>query len=342
MGSVPFLNYKVEDRSYLSFIKREIHNLLISHGFSVSRAGEADIIISELLSNLIKHADSGELLYRITGDEEAGDLTFELYCLDNGPGIKDLSLMMKDGNSSSNTLGHGLGAIRRLSSHFDIFSMQNWGTVSYSKLMSKPVTAYVRNIKGEFTYKTLQVSMPGQKVCGDGYSVKKLDGNTFIFAGDGLGHGELANEAVSKAIEAFLRCEETEPADIIRFIHREVKKTRGLVGTVVSLNAAQGKWKICGVGNIATQLCNGMLVRNYMSHNGIIGHNIPGGLSNYTVDDEKFHYIMMCSDGIKTRWNTQNYPAFFRYSQAIMAGILFKDFGRRTDDMSILIGKINP
>ena len=40
--------------------------------------------------------------------------------------------MMKDGSSSTNTLGHGLGAINRLSDFFQIYSMRDWGTVSYS------------------------------------------------------------------------------------------------------------------------------------------------------------------------------------------------------------------
>ena len=83
MDNFLFANYQIDDRSYLSFIKREIHNTLIAASFLPARIGEIDIVVSELTSNIIKHATAGELLYRMGVDD--GNKFIEIMTLDNGP-----------------------------------------------------------------------------------------------------------------------------------------------------------------------------------------------------------------------------------------------------------------
>ena len=106
-----FSVYKIDDRSLIPFIKREIHNLALQLGFTAHRAAETDIIVAELTSNLIKYADGGDLLYRAHYGGAQNEI--EIYCLDKGLGIENVAKIMNDGYSTSNTLGHGLGAIKR-------------------------------------------------------------------------------------------------------------------------------------------------------------------------------------------------------------------------------------
>ena len=75
-----FSSYKIDDRSLIPFIKREIHNLALQIGFTPHRAAETDIIIAELTSNLIKYANGGELLHRAHLSE--GQNQIELYSID--------------------------------------------------------------------------------------------------------------------------------------------------------------------------------------------------------------------------------------------------------------------
>src|SRR3954470_24431339 len=130
-----FSSYKIEDRSLIAFIKREIHNLALQSGFTPHRAAETDIIVAELTSNLIKYANGGEFLYRCCKDFNHKEI--EIFCLDNGAGIDNVVKIMNDGYSTSNTLGHGLGAIKRLSNDFQIYSLKGWGTVQYIKIGEK-------------------------------------------------------------------------------------------------------------------------------------------------------------------------------------------------------------
>lgn len=334
-----FSNYKIEDASYTSFIKREIHNLLTQGGFSAHRTGEIDIVVSELASNLVKHAEGGELIYQLC--DEGDKRYFEIYGIDYGPGTNDIRRMLVDGASSANTLGHGLGSMNRLSDNFQIYSQSGWGTVVYCRCYAKPQAPRSRQPNNDFSFAALQLPMPGEKLCGDGYCIKKTDDQTIIFLGDGLGHGPHAYDAVQTAIAAFKRCEDTEPSEMLRYISDQVKKTRGLVATIVALNSAQKEWKICGIGNITTRLFEGIVSKNYMAHNGIVGLNIPRTLTTYTVQEERYHTLIMYSDGLKTRFEPVKFNSLMKYDPALIAGVIYKENARRTDDMSVLVGKVN-
>jgi len=338
MDNTVYSSYRIEDRSYLSFVKREIHNLATQKGFTSQKAGEIDIVVSELTSNLIKHASTGELLYRIYNEENS--LAFEVFCIDDGPGTNDIAKAMKDGISSTNTLGQGLGSINRLSDFFQIYSKKDWGTIAYAKILLKSATQFVAS-KNFIDIKAVQVCYPGERVCGDGYYIKNLHDETQIFLGDGLGHGPNAHEAVSVGINAFKECNENSPVEILRYIHQRTKKTRGLVGSVVTLNREKKQWKIAGIGNITTRLYEGLVSKNYMPHNGIIGLNIPNTMKDYEVDVEKYQHIIMYSDGIKNRWDLSQYPSILKYDASIIASSIFKDHARRNDDMTLLVGKVN-
>ena len=81
---------------------------------------------SELVRNMIKYAGKGIVLIEVIteGRENGIRLTFT----DQGPGIPDINLAMKDGYSSGKSLGIGLPGTKRLVSEFDIKSKVNEGT----------------------------------------------------------------------------------------------------------------------------------------------------------------------------------------------------------------------
>ncbi|WP_018616680.1 ATP-binding SpoIIE family protein phosphatase [Segetibacter koreensis] len=327
----------VSDRSYFSLVKKDIHALGMQQGFSDERAGQLDIIVAELCSNLIKHAGHGYLLVKAI--EEHGNNGVEVICIDNGPGIADIKRMMLDGTSTKHTLGHGLGALQRLSDKFDIYSQKDWGTVILSRIFQNPLACYTPKFTTEV--KGLLVPKKGEKVCGDGFYYKHTNNQFKLFVGDGLGHGPDAAKAVDEAINSFKYCHEENPVEIIKYIHRTVKKTRGLVGTVVTFDFDVKEWNICGVGNILTKLSNFSQSKNYMSYNGILGHNIPGSLKEQKTPYEQGQYLILCSDGIKTKWELNNYPGIYKKDLSIVTAALYKDQTRNTDDASVVVAKIN-
>ncbi|WP_294825145.1 SpoIIE family protein phosphatase [uncultured Flavobacterium sp.] len=336
MDDAVFVNYKIDDRSYVSYIKREIHNLVTGAGFSQQKIGEVDIVISELTSNLIKFAGEGELLYRISADSRGEFL--EAYCLDNGNGIKDLPKMLLDGMSSSTTLGQGLGAINRLSDSSSIYTNPGWGTILYSKIYKNDG---LQQMPDAVDFGALQVCCPGEAVCGDGFSTKKIGNGVQFLMGDGLGHGINAHEAAMAAVKAFKGCRETSPTEVLRHIHENVKKTRGLVATVAYLDYTAKKWHMCGVGNISTVLFTGLYGKTHTPYNGIVGMNIPRTLNDTVMDLERYQTLVMHSDGLRSRWNLANLPGVLKHDSHVIAAALYKDNARFSDDMSVLVAKIN-
>lgn len=333
-----FTSYKIADRSYVAFVKREIHNKILQSHFSKVKMGQIDIVVSEMTSNLIKHPGQGELLYRLNDSKEGS--VFEIISIDNGPGMNDVQRMMKDGVSTTNTLGQGLGAIKRLSSDFQIYSIPKWGTVSYSVTSSKETEGQKKAKDNYIDVKAICIPKPPEIVCGDGYRVKANGPITQLFFGDGLGHGPNASQAIYQAGEFFLSCEESNPVEIIRQMHERVRKTRGLVCAVAILNMTTRKWQFCGVGNIATRLYTGIENKHYMSYNGIVGLNIPNTMKAHEVEAENNQQVIMCSDGLRTRWEITKYPAIMKHDSALLAAAIYKDNNRGNDDSSILIGKI--
>jgi anti-sigma regulatory factor (Ser/Thr protein kinase) len=332
------ISFNANDRSYLAIVKKEIHQLAVQTGFEQRKINEIDIIVSELGSNLIKHASGGEILAGILPAAEGVGL--ELISIDNGPGIPDPVTMMKDDVSTTQTLGIGLGSIRRLSDHFEIYSQKDWGTILLSRIYLE--SAPKKNDRTpHLSLRSLVISKPGELVSGDGcYSFTGENGTVKLLVADGLGHGAEANRAVREAIAAFKAFDSDSPAEILRHLHSALKKTRGVVATVVLVDPVQKTWKLCGIGNISTRLSGFQQPKGYLSYNGIIGHNIPHTLNDQEVSQSEYQQIILCSDGIKSRWEHAKLPDLHKQDLIVQAAALYKDFARKTDDMSIIIGRI--
>lgn len=337
MVSAAHASFEVKDRSYFAIIKKEIHAIAATGNFTSHRLGEIDIIVAEIVSNLIKHAGSGWLLVKLICEDDIGGI--ELISVDNGPGMTDITRMVADGVSTKNTLGHGLGAMKRLSDLFQVYSQKDWGTVILCRVFEQELPRFTKPPK--FKIKTLIIPKPGEEACGDAFAFKINDDSLQLFLGDGLGHGPEAAKAVSTALQSFENIEEKNPMELIRGINKEVKKTRGLVGTAATFNFDKKNWLLCGVGNIMTKIYSPAATKSYMAYNGIIGLNIPNTMNPQEVMYERGQYIILCSDGMKSRWDANQYIAIMRYDLSIVCAALFKDFSRHTDDFSIAVCKIN-
>ena len=87
--------------------------------------------ISELARNIVTYAKKGEIRLRVINGLRCG---IQVIAHDEGPGIADVELALRDGFSTSGSLGMGLPGVRRLVDEFRIVSEQNRGTtVTVSK-----------------------------------------------------------------------------------------------------------------------------------------------------------------------------------------------------------------
>ena len=81
---------------------------------------------SELVRNMLRYAKGGKVTINIVSHLSRTGL--QLIFADSGPGIKDLSLALKEGFSTERSLGLGLPGAKKLADEFDIKSTPGKGT----------------------------------------------------------------------------------------------------------------------------------------------------------------------------------------------------------------------
>ena len=95
-------------------------------------SGEATLIataISELARNIVAYAKKGEILLEVIISGGSARHGIQVVARDDGPGIADVDQALRDGFSTSGSLGIGLPGVRRLVDEFHIDSVENRGTV---------------------------------------------------------------------------------------------------------------------------------------------------------------------------------------------------------------------
>ena len=108
------------------FVRQAVRKWAVEAGFSLVDQTKIVTAASELGRNTVIYGGGGTArLERIMEGSRTGiRLTFE----DQGPGIPDIELAMKDGFTSGQGLGLGLSGAKRLSNDFHIFSRAGEGT----------------------------------------------------------------------------------------------------------------------------------------------------------------------------------------------------------------------
>ena len=104
----------------------ETKRMARSLGFDDYHCQKIATAVSELVRNIIKYADWGEVIIApvMQGKKTGMEITIQ----DKGPGIADLDRAMQDDYSSSGTLGLGLPGVKRLMDEFAISSEVDVGT----------------------------------------------------------------------------------------------------------------------------------------------------------------------------------------------------------------------
>ena len=116
----------IRSDSDVVIVRQRVRALAIDAGFSLVDQTKIVTAASELARNVLVHGGGGSIsLAPVNNGSRKGlKLTFE----DQGPGIADVSLAMRDGYSTGGGLGLGLSGAKRLSNEFEISSTVGKGT----------------------------------------------------------------------------------------------------------------------------------------------------------------------------------------------------------------------
>ncbi len=106
--------------------RNRVKEYAVKIGMSLVNQTKLITAASELVRNMLKYGGGGMSIIEVVsqGRDTGIRLTFQ----DKGPGIKDITLAMKDGYTTGKSLGIGLPGAKRLVSEFDIKSEVGVGT----------------------------------------------------------------------------------------------------------------------------------------------------------------------------------------------------------------------
>jgi serine/threonine-protein kinase RsbT len=107
-------------------VRQTVRVRAVALGFSLVDQTKIVTAASEIGRNTIDYGGGGEL--RLDSMRAGGRRGLRLVFSDQGPGIPDLTQALKDGFTTGNGLGLGLGGAKRLCNEFEIESAPGKGT----------------------------------------------------------------------------------------------------------------------------------------------------------------------------------------------------------------------
>lgn len=322
--------FPIADASQVGEPRRFAQKLAQRLGFNDTACGKAALIVTESGTNLLKHAGGGELLVHALELGSASRL--DMLALDRGPGMTDVERCLQDGYSTAGSPGEGLGALARLSSLFELYTASNVGTALMSSLRSQP------DAVADFEVGAVCLPMPGETVCGDGWAIEHQDARKSILVVDGLGHGFGAAEATREALRVFRAHLRQGPVEVMRRLHDALRSTRGAAAAVAEIDRETRQVRYAGVGNIAGAIFTGAASQSMVSHNGTVGYQLHK-IQEFIYPFPAGALLIMNSDGLTSQWRLDPYPGLAGRHPALIAGVLYRDFKRGRDDVTVLVAR---
>lgn len=324
---------QIDDRSQVGEARRAAALMAGSLAFEETQAGKVALAVTEAATNIVKHAGSGKIL--LAPLLRGAGVGMEVLALDRGPGIADLSASLRDGHSTSGSMGAGLGALSRLSPFFDVYSQPGHGTALRLEIWGTSLTP-----APDDALELGAVCLPkkGEEVAGDGWLLEPSGDYRTLLVVDGLGHGPHAARAARAATEALAAHPEATPAALMHICHGALAATRGAAGAAARVAAAKRQGSFAGIGNIVCRVEGTDERRQMVSHSGTLGH-VMRRVQEFDFSFPAGALLILHSDGLATRWASTDYPGLASKHAGLVAGVLYRDHDRGRDDVTVVVLK---
>lgn len=279
-------------------------------GLGEHRVAAAELVATELATNLLKHAGGGRILLDLVdppvpayGDERIAMV--QIMAVDHGPGMPDTVAALRDGYSTTASLGAGLGTCLRTADDFGLHSTPGRGTVVMARIAPPPNrgTTGPRPVPLPVRAGGINTPLAGAEFSGDAWACVRTADRVTLMLADGLGHGPLAARASSAAVETVRSAPHLPPADLLRRLHGALRDTRGAAVAVAQLDVTDGQLHFAGVGNVGARLRRGDSWQGLVSRPGIVGAHLPTHLPQQQQTWTDDCLLVLHSDGLPSRWS---------------------------------------
>lgn len=303
-------------------------------GFDEGAVEEIALVVSELATNLVKHAKDGILRLRRT--EEAGRTGIQIDSEDQGPGIRNVEQAIGDDFSTSGSLGCGLGAVNRLMDEFDVTSRPGAGTSIVCKRWLRPDV--ISALACPLVFGVATRPCPLIPVNGDTFVIKQWGESALVGVIDGLGHGKFAYRAAQAARQYVERHYDQPLAEIFRGVSRSCRATRGVVMGLARFDWGPATLTFASVGNVEARVFGSPQPMNFVVRRGILGLNARSPV----VTQHRWelsNVMVLYSDGVSTHWRWSDFPHLAQASATVAAQELLRALAREADDATVVVVK---
>ncbi len=325
--------FDVHEPSQVGAVRRTAVLMAERLGFDETARGRLALVVTELGTNLARHAREGRLL--LACHEGPAGAAIEVLSLDSGPGMADLDGCLRDGFSSSTTPGTGSGAVRRLADEFSAYSTMPGGTVIMARIVLLPRPPGTAPT-ARFSHGVVSTAANREARCGDASMLAQRNGRAAVMVVDGLGHGPEAERAAAVAIAAFESAPFDASAATLARAHEAMRATRGGSAAIAQLDIDGDGVTFCGAGNIAARLVSGIESRSFLCQHGTLGVQL-GRMQEMSVPWPQHALLVMHSDGTSTRWDFRKTPGLLQCDPVVIAGWLIREYVRGRDDALVVV-----
>ena len=309
-------------------------NFAATVGFSPAECEEIALVVTELASNLIRHASGGAI--KLSLIEDSGRVGIRVESEDSGPGIADIERALTDGFSTAGSLGFGLGTVNRLMDDLDVCSRSPSGVRLVTQRWLRPQRTDARQQGLLFGVATRSCRYLPEN--GDAFIVMQWEQSALAGVIDGLGHGPFAQRA-SHTARQYIEQHFDQPLDsLFRGVQRACRATRGVVMALVRLDLARNRLTVASVGNVEVRLFGSSEHFSLIVRRGVIGLNAPNPvLLDHPWDSNSV--LVIHSDGLRTHWNWKDFPELAEAPPEAIAQKLLHALGKLEDDATVVVAR---
>jgi anti-sigma regulatory factor (Ser/Thr protein kinase)/serine/threonine protein phosphatase PrpC len=303
-------------------------------GFPAKDCDEIALAVTELASNLTRHAGGGYIgIAQIFCDERVG---LEIQSSDKGPGIHDTIEALADGYSTVGGLGLGLGTVQRLTEDVEISRISSGGTRIVCRRWQHDSISQATPVGLQFGVATRAYSQLPEN--GDAYIAKEWERRALVGVVDGLGHGSFAQVASQTAVEYLEHHADLPMEDLFSGVGRACRATRGVAMALASFDLALNQLTMASVGNIEVRLLGSLERSSPAIRRGIVGlHDTRPFPTQHAWTPNSV--LIMHSDGVRRDWNSDDYRNEDRRPADQVARKMLEHLGRLDDDATVVVAQ---
>lgn len=318
------------DEASVSLVREEVRRLGALVGLDAHAIESLAAAASELGHNHLRHAARGHIA--VHAIDRGGVPGLEVIAADAGPGIADPARALRAESRVSGSLGVGLSAAQRLSQEMDLDVRAGEGTSVRLRRFASPV------VRREVAI--LSRPREGEHVSGDDALAIDTPGGLLLAVADGLGHGELARAASSALIETVRAAPGLGLPEVLAACGPALRGTRGAVATLARIDPDSRSVAIAGAGNVTGVVYGSKSAPRTLGTAHVLGspQRAPR-FHELRFPLEPHHTILLFTDGIASRADLADEPEVLRQPPVAVCQRLVERFGRRDDDVLVLVAR---